>query len=161
VLCGCEEKPSSRIIAWIDDLRPDAEHVFIESNTGYTKALRNSQSAAGAWHSYGIGCRACQRHMNLSEATADEIIDKLIPIRNTLEIQPIPSLDQPDRRSDEQRAADLIRARKLLDDQLHGRGTPIQSEPHAGPFEVYENRYVIPFDLLDPMVKEMRSRERS
>jgi hypothetical protein len=44
--------------------------------------------------------------VDVSELTADEIVDKVMPVRDTLAFRPIPSLHQPDRRSDEQRAAD-------------------------------------------------------
>jgi hypothetical protein len=50
VVCECDgDGKPGRIIAWIDDRRPQAEHVFIESNTGFTKSLTGAQTKGGAW----------------------------------------------------------------------------------------------------------------
>lgn len=156
LLCDC-----GRIIAWIDDCRPEADHVYVESNSGFVMARRNHPTTAGAWHTYSLSCQECRRPVNVSESTVDELIDKLLPIRKTWEVRPIPSLNQPDRRSDAERTADFLRMHKIIDDQLYGRETEgFRSEPYAGPFEVYENRYVIPFKALDAIIKGMRARER-
>lgn len=157
VVCACE-----RIVAWIDDRRPQAEHVFVQSLTSYTKSLRGAQTKGGAWYTYTFACRRCRLDVRLSEVTADEIIDKMAPIRGELALRPIRNpFRELAMRSDEQRAADQARAAKSLDDQLNGRPSAATADgPYGGAFAVYENRYVIPFAVLNQMITTLRDRGR-
>lgn len=167
VVCACGRGGQpGRIIAWIDDRRPHAEHVSIASNTGFTKGLRGMQTKRGSWYSYTLCCRGCGKKLDpknpLSEVRADEIIDYLKPQRFILDCRPIPALNQPDRRSEEQRAADQARADNLIDDFLAGRVPAVRlGNPDAGPFDAYESRYVVPFAVFLSVNSRLGARGRS
>lgn len=158
VLCGCDGT-NQRIIAWIDDDRPQAVHVRVESNTGFVEARANNVNKRGGLLSYSMGCRACRQNVNVSEATVNDIVDKVIPIRDKLEVTGIPSLHQP--LSEEEFAARAADAHKQIMHDLYGKACPVPKPevvtPNATRFEM---RYVIPFDLLQGIVTRLRDRSR-
>jgi hypothetical protein len=92
VLCDCDGNRNRRTIAWIDDERPHGS-VRIESHTSFTAIVRVPNQRGGRIN-YRIRCKACGKEVFLSETTAGDIIDRLAPIRDTLEVASIPALDQ-------------------------------------------------------------------
>jgi hypothetical protein len=163
VLCGCDGT-TQRIIAWIDDDRPGHDHVVVALNSaGSIRARAAQYNKRGGLISYSMRCDGCHANVTFSEATADELIDRIIPAAAGLECRPIPSLRQPDTRSDEQRSADIAHAKKLIEEQLYGRVQPLPSPPapitpNATNFEM---RRVIPFDMFLQIVSGLRDRRRT
>jgi len=162
VLCGCDGT-TQRIIAWIDDDRPRHDHVVVASNTDFLRARGVRPNKRGGLLSYSMRCAGCHANVNISEATADEVIDRIVPHADGLECRPIPSLRQPDTRSGEQRSADIAHAKKLIEDQLYGRVQPLPSPPapitpNATNFEM---RRVIPFDVFLQIVSGLRDRRQT
>jgi hypothetical protein len=92
VLCDCEGGPNPRVIAWIDDERPNGP-VRIDSNTSFTAAIRvpNRRGGKATFH---LRCKGCRKKVTLSDTTVGDIIDKLAPVRDTLEVASIPAIGQ-------------------------------------------------------------------
>jgi hypothetical protein len=158
VLCDCDGDPNPRIIAWIDDDRPNGGRVRVDSNTGFTMSRRNVPNIRGGVDDFGIQCYGCRKAVRLSDARAGEVLDKIQPIRDTLEVRGIPALDQPAAElSDDERTARFEAAQAEISAQLRGdrRADTSARRPVVPDATLFETRYVIPFAQLCYIVTKL------
>lgn len=151
VLCDCDGLPDRRVLAWIDDDRPDGG-VRIRSNQAFRAVGREKPSTRGDTGVYTFACRGCGRAFPpTTESTVAEIIDTVAP--HLIEDASVPALTsaQPTSSEDRRRAHDDVTAR------LRGRVDP-SARAIPGPARaVYEVRRVIPFGVLCNVVSRLRT----
>jgi hypothetical protein len=136
VLCDCDGV-TDRVIAWIDDDRANGGPIRVEGKSNFRVAL-SVPRAGGSIVTYGFGCRNCGKDVRqLSEAAAADVIDKIIPVRDTLEFKDISALDE--------RVAQWNRRLLPLDRRI------------TEPAPASERRYVIPLALLCRIISKLRS----
>jgi hypothetical protein len=140
VLCDCDGDPTPRIIAWIDDERTTRGRVRVRSNVSFS-ALPNRDGHM----TYSIRCRACKRWVPWSDATAADVIDKLAPVRDTLEVRGIPMLDDPS-----------LPVEPMSFEEFRRSMVKPAGEPRVPKATHYESRYVIPMSTLCHIVTKLR-----
>jgi hypothetical protein len=157
VLCACEGKPTSRIIAWIDDDRINGGDVSVQSNVSFTESRHPDGHLI-----WNIRCRACRKWVPWSEATVADVIDKIAPIRDRLELRRIPALSQPRKALDEEQREERQKRHDEIMAQIRAEPSSRQL-PQPGPDAVipnathYEMRHVIPLITLCNVVTALRN----
>lgn len=158
VLCGCDgDGTTQRIIAWIDDDRTNGGRVSVQSNVSFTQ--HHHEDGHVVWN---IRCRACRKWVMWSETTVGEVLDRIAPIRNQLELQKIPALSQPlvldePARAEVQGRIDEFMAQLSADPGKRQLPQLVGPDPIIPNATVYEMRYVLPFDVLCNIVTALRN----
>jgi hypothetical protein len=161
VVCDCTGGPNPWHIAWIDDERSHGGSVVVAAVSRYTKAVRSEPNKRGGTTLYTIGCVGCGRGFSdgLTDQTAGEVLDRVIPLRENFAICSVPALMQPEPEwsEEEQRERREYGYRKI-DAALGYSNEPPKDPRWYPPATVFEDRHAIPLQALCEIVGQLRVR---
>lgn len=143
-----EEQHELIVVAYVDDNRANGGGVVVHGTNGF-EDMTNHPSGH---RTYRLRCTGCGwgRNFFIQEATAGQVVDCIARIQDQLGTMPMPPLPPQLELS-----ADPEHIRRSMREQFMSITT--EEGTDGGWDYLAERRIVIPFGVLDPLVKTLRT----